>query len=229
VQFGLIHGAWHGAWCFDPLAAELEAAGHGVTAVDLPCDDIEAGAVRYAELVDAALPLDPDLILVGHSLGGLTVPLVAARRPVRRLVFLCALIPVPGASFAHQLRADSGIFAAGFADDPGRLRDEQGRTHWEPDAAVSRFYHDCPPEAARDAVRRLRPQAATPSREICPPGQQLGSDPVSIVCRSDRAIDPEWSRRAARERLGVDAIEIDGGHSPFLARPAELAALLMAL
>ena len=47
-----------------------------------------------------------------------------------------------------------------------------------------------------------------------------------IVCRDDRAIDPDWGRGAARDRLGVRAIELDGGHSPFLTRPVELAAVL---
>ena len=48
----------------------------------------------------------------------------------------------------------------------------------------------------------------------------------SIVCRDDRAINPVWVRSSARQRLGVEAIEIGGGHSPFLTRPAELARLL---
>jgi pimeloyl-ACP methyl ester carboxylesterase len=51
----------------------------------------------------------------------------------------------------------------------------------------------------------------------------------SIVCRDDHAINPAWVRTAAHERLGVEAIELDGGHSPFMTRPAELAKVLDSL
>jgi hypothetical protein len=49
---------------------------------------------------------------------------------------------------------------------------------------------------------------------------------TSIVCRDERSISPAWSRRMSLEQLGVEPVELDGGHSPFLARPAELAAVI---
>ncbi len=229
MNVGLVHGAWHGAWCFDHLVAELRARGHDATAVQLPCDDLEAGGTRYAEIVDAALPPDPALVLVGHSLGGLTVPLVSARRPVGRLVYLCALIPEPGRSLVDQLRDDPAIFSPGFGAHPACHRDEEGRSWWEPEAAADVFYHDCPPERATAAVARLRRQAPAPSREPCPLARLPPTPASYILCRQDAAIAPAWSRGAARTRLGVDPIELDGGHSPFLARPAELADVLASL
>jgi pimeloyl-ACP methyl ester carboxylesterase len=224
--FGLVHGAWHGAWCFDALVAELEARGHTAIAVDLPAGDLDAGAVRYAELVDAALPRGDDVILVGHSLAGLTIPLVAARRPVTHLVFLCALIPEPGLSLLDQMRAGGAIFIPEFGADPGRHRDPDGCTWWEPAAAVGAFYHDCADAQARAAAARLRRQSPLPSREPCPLAALPDVTCTSIVCQEDRAISPAWSRRAARARLGTEAVEMDGGHSPFLSRPGELAGLL---
>ncbi len=76
ASFSLVHGAWHGGWCWDPVRAELEARGHGVHTPDLPCEDSAAGVTEYAAAVPAAD------VVVGHSLGGFTIPLVQARTHV---------------------------------------------------------------------------------------------------------------------------------------------------
>ena len=112
--------------------------------------------------------------LVGHSLGGLTIPLVAAERPVRKLVFLCALLPVPGLSLVDQLRREPEIFVPGF--DRGVARDELGRSYWRDseDAAVELLYGDCPRQLASWAVARLRPQARAPEPRAVPAGGVAG-------------------------------------------------------
>jgi pimeloyl-ACP methyl ester carboxylesterase len=208
--FALVHGAWHGAWCWEPLAGELEARGRRVVAVDLPCDDVAAGCERYAEVVVEALDGVEDAIVVGHSLGGLTIPLV----PARRLVFLCALLP--GGGMGDE------VFVPGFGE--GRRRDELGRSYWvDPERAVASLYHDCDATSALAAVERLRPQAPVrDDRRELPDVERM-----SIVCSLDRVIRPDWSRRASRELLGVEPVELAAGHSPMLARPAELADLLL--
>ena len=208
--FALVHGAWHGAWCWEPLAGELEARGHRAVAVDLPCDDGDADCRRYAEIVVEALDGVEDAIVVGHSLGGLTIPLV----PAKRLVFLCGL--VPGGGMGDE------VFVPGFSE--GRRRDELGRSSWfDLERAVASLFHDCDPATARAAVERLRPQA-----RIDDLGDELPDvERVSIVGRHDRAVRPDWSRRVARELLGVEPVEIETAHSPMLARPAELADLLV--
>lgn len=227
ATFGLVHGAGHGPWCWARLSPALEALGHRVVVAELPCEDPAAGAVRYAEIVDAALPPADDLILVGHSLGGLTIPLVAARRAVRRLVFLCALIPAFGRTFLDQAAEDPGIYHPVIRAHPGRVTDADGAI-WFRDEAAARdvFYHDCAPDDVRWAFQRLRRQAAAPRLEPCPLAAWPPGARTSIVCRDDRAVAPDWSRRAARERLGVEALELDGSHSPFLSRPLELARVL---
>src|ERR1700682_4384448 len=93
ATFGLVHGAWHGAWCWEALIPELQPRGHRAIAMDLPSDQRAATFDDYAAAVAASLPPNPDLVLVGHSLAGMVIPLVALRRPVQLLVFLCALIP----------------------------------------------------------------------------------------------------------------------------------------
>jgi pimeloyl-ACP methyl ester carboxylesterase len=226
ATFGLVHGAGHGAWCWERVGPPLVARGHRVVAVDLPCDDPGKGCAGYADAVEAALPPGDDLVLVGHSLGGLTIPLVAARRPARALVFLCAALPAFGESLDEQLARDKSMYAPTFAAHPGRIRHADGSVSWTADGAIEVFYHDCAPAEARAAVARLRRQAMAPRGERCPLTEWPPGRRVSIVCREDRAIAADWACRVARERLGVEPIELDGGHSPFLSRPSELAALL---
>ena len=227
ATFGLVHGAGHGAWCWERLVPILEGLGHRTVAMSLPADDPEAGCVRYAEVVDRALPAADDLILVGHSLAGLTIPLVAAHRPVRRLVFLCALVPSFGRTLLDQVRTEPEIYHPVLRGHPGRVTDSDGAV-WFRDEAAARdvFFHDCAPDDVRWAFARLKPQAAAPRREPCPLSAWPPGERAYVLCRDDHAVSPDWSRRAARERLGVEPIELDGSHSPFLSRPATLAAVL---
>jgi pimeloyl-ACP methyl ester carboxylesterase len=221
--FALVHGAWHGGWCWEPLVRELERLGHEAVAPDLPCDDPDAGAEAWAKLVHDALGGRGDAVVVGHSLAGATIPLV----PARQLVFLCALVPIPGRSLADRLPTER-FLPRGFGST--NVRDEQRRSRWvDFDQACEQLYHDCSRDAARRAFERLRPQAARVMAEVSPV-EELPATPIaSILCRGDRAVDPDWSRYAAAELLGVDALELEGGHSPMLAQPAELARVLDAL
>lgn len=220
----LVHGAWHGAWCWDRLRPPLEALGHRVVAVDLPAEDPGAGLSRYAELTSDVIGDAEDVVLVGHSLGGASIPLITALRPVRHLVFLCALIPEPGRSAADRYREED-VFVQGFAGNT-EMR-EDGASFWpDPAAAIRCFYHDCTPDAAAWAVSRLRPQSAAPSREAWPLDTLSAVERTSIVCRDERCISPAWSRRMSVEQLGVQPVELDGGHSPFLSRPAEVAEVI---
>ena len=227
--FVLVHGAWHGAWCFERFAAELRRRGHGAVAVDLPASDVTAGNVVYADVVAAALPEGDDIVLVGHSLAGLTIPLVAARRPVRSVVYLCALVPEPGRSIVDRLRGGEAIFVPGFS--AAVVRDDRGRSFWpEREPAIHDLYHDCPRADAEAAFARLRPQARLPSIETCPLEALPAVATVSVLASGDRAIDP---RLVARSRPTSGSAwrrsSCLGGHSPFLAQPAELADMLLGL
>src|ERR1700675_1278045 len=99
TTFALVHGAWHGASCWELLTPELETRGHRVVAVDLPSDDSAATFDDYADVVAAARGEDlgeesgaappTDIVAVGHSLGGYTLPYLAGRIRLRHLVYLC--------------------------------------------------------------------------------------------------------------------------------------------
>jgi pimeloyl-ACP methyl ester carboxylesterase len=228
VEFVLVHGSYHGAWCWERLVPELERLGHRAIAVDLPISEPTAGTQAYADAVVAASAGLAEPIVVGHSMAGLVIPLVPAARPVRRLVFLAAFLPIPGVS-ANDQRASEPI--DGTTPPTTAEWTPLGDDVWMvgPNTARELFYHDAPPELAAWASGQLRPQAYRAMNEPSPLKRWPDVPADVIVCRDDRAINPDWARKAAQERLGVDAIEIDGGHSPFMTRPATLAGLLDAI
>ena len=223
--FALVHGAWHGGWAWERLAPELARAGHAVVAPDLPCDDVNADTPDYAEVVLQALGDAEDVVLVGHSLGGLTAPLVAAARPVRRLVLLAALVAEPGRSLVDQLRAEPGLL---LHDGAGLEHDDERRSRWaDAQIAAGVLYTECPPPVAAQAFARLRPQAREP--QVTPSPLEAWPDVPTeyVVCTGDRMVSPTWGAGRARS-LGATVRELPSDHSPMLSRPQELADLLLA-
>jgi pimeloyl-ACP methyl ester carboxylesterase len=227
TTFALVHGAWHGAWCWERLLEPLERRGHGALAVDLPGEDLEAGLDAYADVVAAfTAPVEDDVIVVGHSLNGLVLPLVAARRPVAAIVYLCAFLPLEGKSMNDQF-ADSTLPILIFPERP--QPDGQGRSYWpDADAARRGLYPDLTDADAAWAFQQLRPQAATTQREPHPSGLPPGRA-VSIIGADDAAVNPQWSRVVALERLGSPAIELAAGHFPMITEPEALADALDAV
>jgi pimeloyl-ACP methyl ester carboxylesterase len=228
MDIALVHGSYQGAWCWELLLPELERLGHRVVTMDMPISDPSLGATEYAQAVEDALDPDSEPMLVGHSMAGLIIPLVAAHRPARQLVFLAALLPSPGKSANDQRAAEpiDGRIPATTAEWI-----DLGENVWMvgPNTATELFFHDAPAEVASWATERLRPQAYGVFGEVTPLTAWPDVESRYIVCRDDRATNPDWGRAAARDRLGVEAVEIDGSHSPFLTRPAELARLLDSL
>jgi len=227
TTFALVHGAWHGAWSWERLVEPLERRGHGALAVDLPGEDPDAGLDEYADIVAAFLtPFDDDVVVVGHSLNGLVLPLVAARRPVRAIVYLTAFIPVEGQSMNDQFAAATMPILT-MQDRPER--DRHGRTHWPDEAAARRaLYPDLTDADAAWAFAQLRPQAPTTQSQP----HLAGLPPVraaSIIGAYDAAMNPEWLRLITRERLGTDPIELEAGHFPMISEPEALADALDAV
>jgi pimeloyl-ACP methyl ester carboxylesterase len=214
--FGLVHGAAHGAWSWQRVIGALDALGYESIAMDLPTADETAGARRYADVVaDAVSPVGEELVLVGHSLGGVTIPLVASERPVRKLIFVAGVLPVPGKSLMEQRGEETDMIF------PNPLGEAAFRT---------RYYGEATDADAAWALNQLRPQAQLPYDETTPLTTWPQVASASIVPTHDRTVNPAWSIRAARKRLGVDARLMQAAdHSPFLSRPAELARLLIEL
>ncbi len=215
--FGLVHGAWHGAWSWELLSARMSARGHRTVAVDLPAGDPTAGPAECARIVATSLEgVSEPVILVGHSLGGLTIAGVTALRPVAHTVYLCALVPVSGRSWDEthlsEPPMDAGLGAEHFETTAG------GGTLVNAAGASQFLYNECPPELAASAVARLRPQTYGITQM-----PQLGA-------RKDRLVMRAWSKASVAKDLAHAAwIEIEGDHSPMLGRPDELAAILAAI
>jgi ubiquinone/menaquinone biosynthesis C-methylase UbiE/pimeloyl-ACP methyl ester carboxylesterase len=206
----LIHGAGDSAFYWHLVERELRARGHDVVAVDLPCDDETAGWTEYTDTVVAAIGDRKDLIVVAHSLGGFTAPLVCARVPVELLVLVAAMVPRPGE------KADGWSAAAGL--DKAARDDEEA--HDGSDLAL--FYHDVPPALAAEALRHGRAQSSTPFQEPWPLAAWPDVPTRFLVCRHDRIFPAAWLRELVRDRLGIVADEIESGHCPALSRPEEL-------
>ncbi|MGZ6777970.1 MAG: alpha/beta fold hydrolase [Mycobacterium sp.] len=230
TTFALVHGAWHGARCWEALIPLLTAAGHDVVAPDLPSDDGSADFDTYADVVCTALRRHDDVVVVAHSLAGATGALVPSRRPVRHLVYVCAAIPESGIGLFDQLQSEPDMVCAEFAD--GWLQalsepDKQFRTAWvDLDFARKVFYGDCDEAVVAAALKHLRPQSAYPFNRPCPLTEHPTVSCTSVVCREDRVVNPDWSKRKARD-IGAQLVELPGCHSPFLSRPQMLAALLL--
>ncbi len=219
--FGLVHGGGLGAWSWELLIPELENQGHAAATVDLPLDDRSAGALDFADMVLEAFAGFDDLILVGHSMSGLIIPLVAAYRPLRRLVFLHTVLPLPGSSLVEQMASEPDMFHPEMLKVPPDW--------WSDEAIVTRFlFHDCPPQVAHNAFMRLRPpEGGVLMTEITPMRKWPEVPRSYILCLDDRTATPAWARRAATERLGIEPVEIPGGHCPMLSRPGLLADTLL--
>src|SRR5262245_35613897 len=218
--FALVHGAWHGPWSWERVTGPLAEHGHVVVVPDLPSEDTELGLDDYADTVERALGDADDVVLVPHSLGGLVGPVVAARRPLSALVYVCALVPEPNLSFSDQLAASEERV---LLFEGGREVDERGRSHWpDPDTTAATMYPDLSPEDARWATGRLRSQAQRSQAEASP-ASPPGLRTESIVGAHDRVVSPAWSRRVARERLGVEPVELPSGHFPMITHPRLLA------
>ncbi|BAY39805.1 hypothetical protein NIES2111_41820 [Nostoc sp. NIES-2111] len=242
--FCLVHGAFQGTWCWDLLIPYLEAQGHKTIAMDLPIEDASATLSQLADTVIQSLPkTDDDIVLVGHSMAGTVIPLVAEVVKVRQLVFIGGLIPYPGVStfdqlshhldsetiksFNYQLKDPSQLER--FYDEPNMYEPASiGKDYSNPAVLMEFFYHDCQPDVAQWAISQSRLQQFM--------GYMFETNPLKalpkvkykyIVCRNDRIISPTWSRYAARKRLGVDAVEIPSGHCPHLSRPNLLAEILI--
>jgi pimeloyl-ACP methyl ester carboxylesterase len=228
MLFCLVHGGQHGAWCFERLIPQLRSRGHAASAVDLPIGDPNAGATEYAEVVAESLSgVTDDVIVVGHSMGGLVIPLVAQLRPVHRLMFLCAAVPEPGRSH-FQVKAEEADEAA--AAGAAEVWRQPGDRHLAPrENARALFYNDCDEDTQEWALNRLRPQCRKPLTEVTPLVEWPETGINVVNATEDRCIPPKAATANAMRLFGRTPVFTAGGHLPFLAHPEEVAELLVEL
>lgn len=235
AAFVLVHGAGHGGWCWEKIVPLLARDGHAAAAPDLPACGKDQTPPSEATLeanvavaLRAAERAGEPAVLVGHSLGGVTITQAAERRPdlVRALVYVTALLPADGQT-ARDITAsepDAPIRRA-YEAQPDGLTYAFARP-----AAPGLFYNECTFEDAYCAVERLRPQpAAIAATAVRTTPQRFGSVPRwYVMCLRDHAITPSMQRRMLAA-TPCRTVEIDTDHSPFFSAPEELAAHLGAV
>jgi len=220
----LVHGGQQGAWTFDLLTPYLHELGYRTLAVELPIGEIDLGGADYAATVIRAIADEDEVVLVGHSMGGLITPLVAVQRPIARLIFVCAGFPEPRRSHIQVRREQPG---EGVGKGPSDAWEQPGGFHMlPPEVAREMYFHDCSKEVQDWAVSKVTLQADKPLEEITPM-QAWPSTPRSmIIATEDRCIPRDSALRTIDRLFGVVPIEIPGGHCPSLSRPALLATVI---
>lgn len=208
-----MHGAGGRGGNWRLVAAELQGHGHEVLAVDLPCDQ-PVGLGEYAEtVVDAIGTRRGGVVLVAQSLSGFIAPLVCQRVPVDLMVLVAAMVPRPGES-GGDWWVNTGQGAAFAAQN---LPDDSEETV---------YTHDVPAEVLA-TLDPPRDQTGTLFEEPWPLPAWPDVPTRFLLCRDDRLFPANWLRGIVKERLGVEPIEIPGGHCAYLSQPGPLATAVL--
>jgi len=236
ATFILVHGAWHGGWCWERLTPLLTGAGHQVLAPDLPgmgADNRELGADPLGEWADFVAGLatgaEEPVILVGHSRGGLVISEAAERVPqgIARLVYLTAFLLQPGQSLADVAGRHPEVGpgpAIRPTEDPSRLTVDL-------EMALPIFYGLCSEQDARAAAARLTPEPlAALVKPLAVSAERFGRVPRAYIeCTQDRAISLDMQREMQAALPCETVIALDADHSPFYSAAPELARALVDL
>lgn len=205
ATFVLIHGGGGSGWDWHLVEPRLHALGHETVAVDLPISDPKADLGDYVDAAVAAVGDRQQLIVVGHSLGGFTAPLVAGRLHAELLVFLSGMVPLPG-------EAPQDWWSATGHDKEDVSNDE-----------MVAFYNDVPADLVAVARTKERPEQGG-WMERPWPAERLPDLPTkAILGRDDGFFPPDFMRRQIRDRLGIEPDEIPGGHYLTISQPDAVA------
>ncbi|MFI5843710.1 alpha/beta fold hydrolase [Catenuloplanes sp. NPDC051500] len=204
ATFVLIHGGGGSSWDWHLLSPELAGRGHDVVVPELPIEDRAAGFAEFRDTVVSAVGDRSDLVIVGHSYGAFTAPLVADRLPVRLIVLLTPMIPKPGES-------------------PADWWGNTGHRSAEEFSAEQLFHNGVPTEIVAEAAAHSRDQVSAEWNEPWPLAAWPDAPTRVLIAREDRFFPLDFQRRVAADRLGVAPDEIDGGHAVALSRPKQLA------
>jgi pimeloyl-ACP methyl ester carboxylesterase len=215
--FTLIPGAGGAAtWYWHLVVPELVARGHRATAVDLPGPDESAGLPEYADKVAAAAAdQGDDVVLVAQSMGGFTAPMACARVPVRLLVLVNAMIPVPGET--------PGAWWDNTGSQAARLAAARAGGYPAEVDLAAYFFHDVPDDVYASGADTDHNEAEIAFTQPCDIERWPDVPTRVLAGRDDRFFPASFQRRVARQRLGLDTDETPGGHLAALSYPAELA------
>ena len=229
----LVHGAWHGAWCWEPVVAALSGRGVRAVAIDLPGHGEDRGgltgvhgdAERVREVLDG---LGEPAILVGHSYGGVVITEAGIHPAVSALVYIASFNLDEGESAMSAAVAESEGAAIDHSGRPDALAHihpgPDGEVLVDPEGARVLFYNDCTSDVADWAVARLGPHTMASLTEAPRAIAWRHRPSAYAVCTRDNIVHPDLQRILARRADRV--VEWPTGHSPFLSRPDLVADLL---
>jgi len=215
----LVHGLWHGAWCWDAVRAALDEQGVDSVAVELPLTDLAADARATRDALGA---FDRPAVLVGHSYGGAVITAAGLAPSVGELVYLAAFALDTGESVS---RTGPG---RGLPDtrlgEAMRLDEPTGEVTLDPVLGRELLYGDVPDDVAAAAVARLRPVSRLVFRGVPDEIAWRTIPSTYVVCARDQVIHPELQRALARR--ATHALEWPCGHSPAASQPEAVARLI---
>ena len=232
----LIHGAWHGGWCWDKVAPLLEKEGHKVLSPDLPSHAgdktpiSEISLQAYAECVCQILDAQSEpVILVGHSMGGVVITQAAEYRPdkIKKLVYLTAFLLQNGEFLLQYVEQDKEALVL-----PNLIMaEDRSYATVKKSALKEAFYGDCSDKDVMRAKTLLVHQAAAPlATPVNTTADNFDRIPrVYISCLSDRAISPLIQEKMYHNLPCEKVIKMNSSHSPFFSAPEELAGHLLSL
>ena len=232
----LIHGSWHGAWCWYKIIPLLQQAGHQVIALDLPghgrdwTAPREVSLQRYVESVCNVLDAQAEsVILVGHSRGGIVISQTAEQRSdkIRTLVYLAAfLIPNGETLMTTALSDPDSLIISNTV-----VNQEQGSTMLKAEAFRDALYGDCSQEEIVLATALLTPEPIAPSATpLSLSEEHFGRIPrVYIETLQDKGVTPALQKKMYTVTPCQQIISMDTSHSPFLSQPQQLASHLTSL
>lgn len=215
----LLPGAGGAGWYWHRVARLLREAGHDAVAVDLPADDPAAGLDAYVDLALSALDGHSDVVVAAQSMGAFTGVPVCERTAVERLLLLNAMIPAPGER-ATDWWGNTGSEEArrGAARAGGWTEQMDLETY---------FLHDVPPDVAAESGEHAYDEADIAFEQPCPFAAWPDVPTTVLAGRDDRFFPVGFQRRVARERLGLDIVEVPGGHLAGLSRPEAVAGAML--
>ena len=229
----LIHGAWHGAWCWDRVVALLETANIPTVAVDLPghgastepLGDLYTHTAYVRDLLDG---IDGPIVLCGHSYGGAVISEAAAGvDTVHHLVYLCAIVPDVGELLGTAM-PDADTAARGGPELTAAMQvHDDGTMTLDIDTALPAFYADCAEDDITFARKQLGAHSAASFGQPLRAAAWHDIPSTYVVCTEDRAIDPAFQRALATRT--TTSVEWPTSHSPFFSRPDLVADLLAGL
>jgi pimeloyl-ACP methyl ester carboxylesterase len=202
--FLLIPGAGGAGWFWHRVVPKLQGGGHTAIAVDLPGADPSAGLPEYVDLVLEAAQGRGDVVLVAQSMGAFTALGACSRLALRRLVLVNPMIPAPGET-AGDWWQNTGWEAA-------RVAAARAGGYAEAFDLDTYFLHDVPPAVAAAGAEHQRPEADIAFNQPCDFARWPEVATTVLCARDDRFFPAAFQRRLARERLGLKARELPGGH-----------------